>query len=78
MGHDEDAIASNHEPATTPAEWKAIRDGVDKAHKMWIFGGPIHAVISNWKAILFVGAVVVWINKPGIVEAFKTIAGVTP
>ena len=72
---DEDNIAANHEPPTTPSEWRVIRDGVDKAHKSWVITGPIHAVVTNWKALALVMAVVVYLNRPDIIAALSVLAG---
>ena len=75
MGNDEDSIAANHEPPKTAEEWRVIRAGVDKSHKAWVIVGPIHAVVTNWKALAIVAAVVVWINRPDIVTALQLLTG---
>ena len=76
MGRDDDEnIAANHQAPTTAQEWASIRSGVDKAHKAWIVVGPFHAVVTNWKAILIVLGVVIYINRPDIILALQTLTG---
>lgn len=76
MGRDEDNIAANHDAPETPDEWRTIRSGVDKAHKTWVIIGPIHAVVNNWKALVLVVAVVIYLNRPDIISALRVLAGV--
>ena len=76
MGQDEDNIAANHAAPKTPDEWRAIRAGVDKAHKAWVIVGPVHAVVVNWKALMIVLALVIYINRPEIIAALRALAGV--
>lgn len=76
MGEDEDKIAASHEPPQTGEEWRVIRDGVDKSHKAWLIVGPIHAVVTNWKAILVVVFVIAWLNNPRILAAIAEITRV--
>lgn len=72
---DQDNIAANQAAPKTPDEWRAIRSGVDKAHKAWTIVGPIHAVVANWKALILILAVVLYLNRPGIIEALRVLAG---
>lgn len=73
MGKDEDAISKASDPPATPDEWRVIRDGVDKAHKGWIIIGPFYAVVTNWKAILIVLGVILYINQPDIIAALRVL-----
>lgn len=79
MGRDDDEnIAANVSPPTTPEEWQSIRAGVDKSHKAWIIIGPFYAVVTNWKAIAIVVGIIVYMNRPDIIAALRIIAGATP
>lgn len=75
MGKDEDTIAASHEPPKTGEEWRVIRDGVDKSHKAWVIVGPFHAVATNWKAILVVVSIIVWMNSPKFLAAIAIFSG---
>ena len=75
MGREEDDIAANHNPPKTPDEWRAIRSGVDKAHKSWVIVGPIHAVVTNWRALALILAIVLYLNRPDIVAALRVLTG---
>ena len=75
MGKDEDVIAANDEEPKSPEEWRVIRAGVDKSHKAWIIVGPIHAVVTNWKALAIVAGAVVYFNRPDIVAALGVLMG---
>lgn len=58
------------------SEWHAIWSALEKADKSWIITGPIYAVVSNWKALLVIFAVITWVNSPEILAALKTLMGV--
>jgi hypothetical protein len=77
MGKEEDQIAANHQAPETSDEWRVIRSGVDKAHKSWMVVGPVHAVVTNWRALAVVGIVLAWLNRPGIAEALAVLFGVS-
>lgn len=58
---------------TPPEEddWLHIWDGIDKAHKSWIITGPLHAVVSNWKALLVIFAILMTLNGPEIIDVLR-------
>lgn len=72
MDHDP---SKKTDPPETDAEWEYIWDAVAKARASWIIVGPVHAIVTNWKALLIAAAVVVWINKPEIIQALTVLAG---
>lgn len=59
-------------------EWSRIWRAVERSEMSWLIVGPIHAVVSNWKALLAIAGVIVWINSPEIVAALATILGSAP
>lgn len=56
-------------------EWPGVWAALEKAEKGWLITGPVHAVVSNWKAIAVVLAVIAWFSKPEIIAAFRIIVG---
>jgi len=62
-------------PPKGPDEWAAVWAAVEKAEKSWLITGPIHAVVTNWRALLVIGVVVLWINNPRIRAALEVITG---
>lgn len=56
-------------------EWPGIWRALDRANKSWIVTGPIHAAVTNWKAFAIIMGIVVWINRPEIVAAIRTLSG---
>lgn len=44
----------------------------------WLYIGPLHAIASNWKALAIIAGLVAWFNRPGILEAIRTLLGVQP
>ena len=59
-------------------EWQRIWKAVERSEMSWLVVGPIHAVVSNWKALLVIAGAIVWINSPEIVAALATILGNPP
>ena len=76
MGKDEEAAARRDTPPATAGEWAMVWLAIERIDKAWTVVGPVYAVVSNWKALLFVFAFVAWINRPGIAEAIRVIVGV--
>ena len=78
MGDDE----RDHTARETPPEhdeWHIIWRAVDRANKSWIITGPIHAVVTNWKALLVIGALVLWLNSPKVIAVLaELIPGAKP
>jgi hypothetical protein len=72
---DEENPADRVTPAKTQSDWKFIWDGAEKSHKTWVIIGPLHSVLVNWKAIVFVLLLILYINKPEILKAIETILG---
>lgn len=59
-------------------EWPRIWRAVERSELAWIIVGPIHAVVSNWKALVVIAGVVVWLNSPKIIAALTALLGVSP
>lgn len=59
-------------------EWAGIWDALEKADKGWIVTGPIHAVVSNWKALCVIAAIIVFINGPEIMAIINQFFRVVP
>lgn len=72
---DDDDLSVRRTPAENDDDWKHIWQSVDQARKAWWVVGPIHAVASNWKAILFAGVVIAWLSRDDIREAIAVIIG---
>ncbi len=72
---EEENPADRVTPAKTQSDWKFIWDGAEKSHKAWVIIGPLHAVLANWKAIVFVLLLILYINKPEILKAIETLLG---
>ena len=56
-------------------EWGGIWKALDRANKSWIVTGPIYAAVTNWKAFAIIVGIVVWLNRPEIVAAIRTLSG---
>jgi hypothetical protein len=54
-------------------EWQGVWDALEKAEKGWIITGPIHAVVSNWRALCVIGAVIGFINRADIMAALEVL-----
>lgn len=54
-------------------EWHGIWDALDKANKGWLITAPFHAVVTNWKAIVIVAALIVYINSEELLTFLKSI-----
>lgn len=67
--------ADRKTPAKSHEDWSYIWNGAEKAHKAWLIVGPLHAVLANWKAIIFVLLLILYINKPEILRAIETLLG---
>lgn len=69
----------NRNGRSTPPEdgddWADLWSGNDKSHKAWIVIGPVVAFVQNWKAIAAVVVVVVWMNRPEIIDALGILIG---
>lgn len=53
-------------------EWHGIWEALDKANKSWLITAPFHAVVTNWKAILIVGVLIVYINSEELITFLKS------
>ena len=62
-------------PPKNNDEWAHIFEGVDKAHKGWLVTGPIHAVVSNWKALVVILGIFTWFNIPKLSAVLAIITG---
>ncbi len=72
---DDENPADRKTPAKTQEDWSYLWNGAEKSEKMWVIVGPLHAVFANWKAIVFVLLLVLYINKPEILKAIETLLG---
>lgn len=59
-------------------EWPRIWKAIERSEMSWIIIGPLHAVVSNWKALVVIAGIIVWINSPEIVAALAVLFGGTP
>lgn len=59
-------------------EWPGVWDALDKARKSWVIVGPVHAFISNWKAVVVAFVVIAWISRPEIIGALQVLGGAAP
>lgn len=73
MTKEEDDAIRRDEPEGD--EWSYLWQGAQRGHQSWKVVGPIHAVVTNWKAIAAVVAFVAWLNKPEIVAALDVLLG---
>lgn len=70
-----DDPSKNSQPPEDEDGWAYIWDGAAKAKMAWSIIGPVHAVVSNWKALAAIGLLLAWLNKPEIANALATIFG---
>ena len=56
-------------------EWRGIWSALEKADRGWIVTGPIHAVITNWKSLAVMGAIVAYVRGPDIIAAVALAMG---
>ena len=77
MGDDDDI--STRKNAPDQKEWPTVWRAVDRANKSWLITGPIHAVVTNWKALGVIGVLVLWLNSPKVIAAVAALLpGATP
>lgn len=74
MADDKDKYGRKDPPE--PHEWPAIWRALERSDKGWIITGPIYAVVSNWKALLVIAGVIVWINSPELVAYLSSLMGI--
>jgi hypothetical protein len=74
MAGDEHDLQRRTTPPTKE-EWPRVWDAVEKAHKGWPIISPFHAVVTNWRALLIVAVVVLWINNPKLLAFLESITG---
>ena len=60
-------------PPETDSEWQGIWKAIEKAEKSWIIVGPIYAVVTNWKALVIIGGIVLFVNGGDFIEYIKLI-----
>lgn len=65
-------------PPETDEHWAWLYDGASKGHKGWSIVGPIFAVVTNWKALAAIFAVVAFFNRPEIAAAVQVLIGGKP
>lgn len=71
----DDDLALRSTPPKTAEEHQYLWSAAHKAHRSWVIIGPLHAVVTNWKALAVVGLLVVWLNRPEIVVAITSVLG---
>jgi len=74
MGGDKDDFQRRTTPPTKE-EWPDVWDAVEKARKTWLITGPLHAVVTNWRALIIVAVVVIWLNNPKLIAFLQSITG---
>ena len=68
----------NRERLPNPEEMPWVWEQLDRARKTWVITGPIHAVVTNWKAIVVVVATISAISvysDPAILAAIANVIG---
>jgi len=60
-----------------PEGWERIWNAVEKAEKIWTYGGggAIVAIVSNWKALIVILAVLGLFNSPEIADLVRRAMG---
>lgn len=58
-------------PPENEEDWFFIWDSSDKSQKAWRVVGPLHSIVSNWKAYLVIAGIILAINSPRIVETLE-------
>lgn len=77
MGNDgNDAGNINGGPFDDPAERAKMRLSHERVGLIWPIVRPIHAVVTNWKALALVVGIVAYLNRPEIIAALRVLAGV--
>lgn len=76
MATDDDLNIHRSEAPRDEDEWRRIHRAAWRADQTWPISKPIVAVFSNWRAICVVVVAIAWLNKPEIVAALTTLAGV--
>ena len=71
----EDNDLINGQPFDDPKERQRIRTSADRADKTWLIIGPLHAVVSNWRALAVILALIAWFNRPEIANAVAVLIG---
>jgi len=57
----------------TPEERQKARLTIDQMQKIWPIFGPIVAVVTNFKALVIILAVILWFQNPKIVAFFQSL-----
>lgn len=57
-------------------EWPHVWRVLGKAEKAWLIVAPFHAVVTNWKALVFVLFMIAWLNRPEIADALNTLLSI--
>jgi len=71
-----DDLETGRQTPPEPHEWGGIWKSLDKANKSWVISAPFHAVVTNWKAICIIVAVVGFIKGDEIIVALLSWLGV--
>jgi hypothetical protein len=62
-------------PPDLPSEWAYLWKGAQLAHAAWPIVRPIHAFVTNWKAVAAGVIFLVWVNRPEIIAALSVLVG---
>jgi hypothetical protein len=62
-------------PAKDEDDWQSIWKAVERSEKLWWLIGPLHAVVSNWKAIVAVAVIVAWLSRDDIQALLASLTG---
>ena len=57
----------------TPEERQKARLTIDQMQKIWPIFGPIVAVVTNFKALVIILAVILWFQNPKIVAVIASL-----
>lgn len=63
----------NRENPPDDDDWPHIWSALSKARKGWVITGPIHAAVTNWKALLVVGSVIAYLRGDAVIELLAQI-----
>ena len=76
MAADEDLKIHRNEPPHEGEDWQRLHRAAWRADQTWLISRPIVAIASNWKALVGLGILIAWANRPDIMAAFQVLMGV--
>lgn len=82
MANDNGNGLGNRKTPIQDDEWEAfwqelseLREAQIKTDKLWLMFGPLHAIVSSWKWLGAIGAALVYLNQPELIEVFRNVVG---